>query len=396
MGLFSLLRSLFALIGAAGIVLVVTVATEKLLPTSFFTEEIRYEIPAQKVVLAAERVEGEKQLEKKADTEFREIPTKTQTKSESVIVPAHSEKSQQPARNVPGGWEVSRIENPYGIPPRSFADINTEARAALVNIFCNASGSLSPITASGVIVDGKGAVLTNAHVAQFILLEQSGKVNLRCALRSGAPARDRWLLRVLYIPPEWVREHAHEITDAHALGTGEHDWALLYITDTADGSVLPASFPHLPPDVRSAIGFTADSVLVASYPAGFLGGLATSMNLYPASAPTTIQELMTFSSGSADIFSIGGTITAQSGSSGGAVVNSWGYMIGLITTMKEGETTNERDLRALSLNYINTDLKAHTGSDLTSFISGNLAQKSAAFMATEGNVLAELLLEQLK
>lgn len=389
--MFGFLRSVLAMVGAVGIALTLLAGIEYVRPDIFSRRVLVYEAP-KTIVESFVEIEEEKSLP--VQEEFTPAPPPPPDKPN--VAPVAEQESAQVVQRAPDAWEVSRVKNPYGIPERSFDEINTNARAALVNVFCNANGSLSPITASGVFISAQGVILTNAHVAQYLLLEETKKVNLHCVIRTGAPAYPRYIARILFIPPEWVREHAHELTSLRALGTGEHDWALLYIDGTTNNSPLPESFPYLPPDVRSAIGFTGDLVLAASYPAGFIDGITVSMNLYSASAPTKIMELMTFASGSADIFSIGGTVTAQSGSSGGAVVNMWGYLIGLITTMKEGETTAERDLRAISLNYVNSDLKAHAGVGLASFASGNLAQKSAAFMATEGNALAELLLEQLK
>ena len=90
-----------------------------------------------------------------------------------------------------------------------------------------------------------------------------------------------------------------------------------------------------------------------------------------------------------------GTVTAQSGSSGGVVANAWGRAIGLITTMSEGKTTSERTLRALTLSYIDADLVAQTGGTLADFLAGNHYQMATSFMEIEGGELADLLVNQI-
>ena len=51
----------------------------------------------------------------------------------------------------------------------SFSKINEVTRDAIVNIFCTtkSGGSFKPITGSGVVIDKRGIILTNAHVAQY-------------------------------------------------------------------------------------------------------------------------------------------------------------------------------------------------------------------------------------
>ena len=292
--------------------------------------------------------------------------------------------------------EAARVRNPYSTPPLSFDDINTSARQALVNILCmNGAGSLRPISGSGVIIDPRGVILTNAHVAQYVLLAQSGKVNLSCTVRTGSPAVARWIPHVLYIPPVWLREHVTEITTTHVLGTGEHDYALLVISSTVDGSPLPGSFHSIPPDTREAIGFVGDQVLAASYPAEFLGGYATQSSLYTSSSIAAIKQLMTFGTKNVDVISVGGTIQAQAGSSGGAVINAWGKLVGIITTTSEGATTGERDLRAVTLSYIDRDLSAQKGLDLQLILGGDPAAQAADFVTREAPGLIELLLKQI-
>ncbi len=280
--------------------------------------------------------------------------------------------------------QVRRIVDPYSTPPVSIEAVNDMARSALVNIICTnrGGGSFHPISGSGVIIDPRGVILTNAHVAQYVLLSESLRIDLSCVIRSGAPAQAHWFADVLYIPPIWVGAHSGEINTDKPTGTGEHDYALLRIVGSIDGSQLPAAFPYLSPDVRDGIGFLDDSVLAASYPAEFLGGIQAENNLYSATSVTTIKQLLTFATTSIDLVSIGGIIEAQSGSSGGAVVNAWNRLIGIITTTSEGTTTAARDLRAITLSYIDRDLEAQTGVSLESMLQGDLTAKVDAFKDT--------------
>lgn len=291
---------------------------------------------------------------------------------------------------------VSRIPNPYSDAPLSGTVINERARAATINILCTTqSGLVRPISGSGVIIDDRGVILTNAHVAQYVLLAQSGRTDLTCVVRTGSPATPRWIPRVMFVPPIWVQEHAHEIGKENVVGTGEHDYALLVITGSVDNTPLPSTFPSLRPDTREAIGFVGDQVVVSSYPAEFLGGIATIGSLYAASSLTTIQKLMTFSTTSIDVISLGGVITAQSGSSGGALVNAWGRLVGLITTMSDAQITSNRDLRAITLSYIHRDIERQSGMGLEEILTRmNPKLAASAFSSDIAPQLIQLILKE--
>lgn len=308
---------------------------------------------------------------------------------------AATEPAPQPAPEAEG--IVRRIENPYPTPPKSLAAVNPTARNALVNILCvpKNGSTLRPISGSGTIIDSRGIVLTNAHVAQYVLLSQSNIANLSCTIRSGAPARALWVPNVLYLPKAWVEEHAKDIRSSHVLGTGAHDYALLYIARTIDGSERPAAFPAIAVDTREGIGFVGDLVLAAGYPAEFLDGMSTFGNLYASASPTAINKLMTLGTNTIDVISLGGVIQAQSGSSGGAVVNAWERLIGVLTTTSEGATTAERDLRAITLSYISRDLKAQSGSTLEELLAEDPVQLVLDFTRNEAPALIRLFAEAL-
>jgi len=334
----------------------------------------------------------------------RPATTTSATSTSAVQPPATTTPPKKPAAATipaaattsPRENEVFRIQNPYPVPPKTVAEVNDGTRAALVNILCMPrAGGLRPISGSGVIIDPRGVILTNAHVAQYVMLSQSPSINLTCTIRTGAPARAQWVAEVLYISPAWVREHAKDISVEKPTGTGKHDYALLHITGSLNGP-LPATFPYIPADVREAIAFTDDTVLVASYPAEFVGGITAQQSLHPVSSITAIRELLTLQANTVDLVSLGGVIGAQSGSSGGAVANWWGYLVGIITTTSEGATTDKRDLRALTLAYINRDLKEVTGMDLATMLSGDIAAQAAHFKNEQMDGLIQLIVDNLK
>ena len=294
-------------------------------------------------------------------------------------------------------WVVQSLRSPYKTPPRPFEEVNQATRAALVNIYCSSSKGAGPITASGVIIDPRGIILTSAHVAQYLLLQYSPVTSpdIRCVIRTGNPAREAFLADVLYFPPLWIEEHANEIRMSHPTGTGEHDWALLQITRSADDRPSPKSFPYLIPDTRELIAFTNEYVLLASYPAGFLGFYAVSWNLYPASTIVSIGQLYTFSTGSVDALSLGGNIVAQAGSSGGPATNQWGRLIGIITTSSEAEITSERELRAVTLSHVDRSMSTQTGKSLYTFLTDDIETLGKNFRNETAPSLAKELVRYL-
>lgn len=266
--------------------------------------------------------------------------------------------------------DISPVENPYSFAPLDPETLNQIARAALVNILCvSRDAHIKSISGSGVIIDPRGIVLTNAHVAQYILLANHSGLAITCTIRTGAPARTLSYPDIMFFPDAWIREHASSITESRPLGTGEHDYALLHIARPAENTQLPTTFSSIKIDTREGIAYVGDPVLIAGYPAEFGSGNATLYSLYPSTVLTSVRQMMTFSEQLIDMISLGGTALAQSGSSGGAALNYWGYLVGIITTTSEGSTTETRDLRAVTPAHIDRSVRTHLGISLTDLLA---------------------------
>lgn len=282
----------------------------------------------------------------------------------------------------------------------SFNIIDAKTRSTVVNLICTSKDgrTIRATSGSGVVIDGRGVVLTNAHVAQFWLLPRENPLGTtECTLRTTVPIAQTYHATLLYLPPLWIKEHAKDITKETSTGTGEHDYALLLITDTTDGSPLPAVFPAATVDVSEKLVDAGDSVVIAAYPAR---QQVTSLELFDAlqlsSVRATVEEVFTFEKTTLDLFSVGGNILSFQGSSGGPVVNDDNVVVGIVSTSTDGESFLDRNLRAITLAHINRSLKDQTGLDLEFWLASDLEAKAALFTNSTATELGEKLVSELE
>lgn len=266
---------------------------------------------------------------------------------------------------------------------------------AIVNVFCTMTTRdvIRTTTGTGFFIDPDGVIMTNAHVAQFLLLEEANNLgDAECIIRSGDPASPKYRAELLYLPPAWIQDNASVISAEVPMGTGERDYALLYVSESINDSPLPARFP--------ALGFNTDKlplsarnsdVLAAGYPAAPLLERGPSADLIPQKATTTISELYTFGSNFADVFSIRGSLVGTEGSSGGPILNGDGEVIGVIVTRGDDGIDGTGSLRAITLSHIEQTMLEETSFDLAQNLSGNLAFRSQIFAETMSPFLLTIL-----
>jgi S1-C subfamily serine protease len=253
-------------------------------------------------------------------------------------------------------------------------DAKSFAQGALVNIICSPKTSAlkKSISGTGVIIDSRGIILTVAHVGHYFLLENYPEPGSSdCIIRTGSPAKTAYDAKLIYVSPEWVEENAGALASARPRGNGQNDFALLAITTTLTSRKLPASFTAVP--LSSGEPEEGDSVAIGSYGAEFLSGAEIQSALYPTIDEGKIADVYTYGSNDVDVISVEGSDAAQSGSSGGGVVNTDGRFIGLITTSSLTGGTAQRTLYAITPDHIRASFRADTGSSLDSYLKGSLS-----------------------
>jgi hypothetical protein len=282
----------------------------------------------------------------------------------------------------------------------SFNVIDLQTRGAVVSIICThkSPGKLQVISGSGVIIDPRGVVLTNAHVAQFWLLPRKNPLGTtECSMRTTTPSKHIYTAEPLFFPTSWIALHAEDIDNKNPRGTGEYDYALLRITDTVDGEELPSVFPFVSFSIDESSIEEEDGVVIAGYPSSDADAdLEALSRTTVTSTLALIRKIYTFEGRTVDIISLGGTALSYKGASGGAVVNNDNELIGIIVTSTEGGTAAERDLRALTLAHINRSLVREIGEGFTSLLSGNIEAKAALFNQMRAPQLTQLLLSELE
>lgn len=256
------------------------------------------------------------------------------------------------------------ISVPLTLPSSGNSGLDDAAaalRAALVNIVCYvpASSNLHSISGSGVFVDSKGIILTNAHVAQFFLLADKG---VECVIRTGSPAVKKYTAELIYISPVWVRENADILSESQPIGTGENDFAFLAISGSATNETLPESFSSV--SLSTLPPASGTPVVIASYGAQFLASSQIRSQLYPTIVFGSVKDVFTFAVNTIDFLALGGSAAAQEGSSGGGVVDASGKLVGTITTSTVEGATDTRSLGAITTSFVRAEYASEMGSAL--------------------------------
>lgn len=318
---------------------------------------------------------------------------------------ATAAKENSMAASVPSA-PAEAVSPPAPAPSAPFP-FNPAWADAIVNLFCGDLYGLfggDIASGSGVVIDPRGIILTNAHVGMLFLFSEWPIQSplFDCMVRTGSTAVGQYRAALLHIPGDFVassalemsRSRVHKINREGILPNGKKDYALLYITRTTDPNrTFPSPIPSLSP-YTGPIAPPGSAMYMAGYPGSFLGYEAAAKFLARIITPTTVHEVRPIEGSSTlDVLAFKGTVAGQRGTSGGAVVQRGGELAAVPTFFDEkgewedpqGETTADNILNAITVEYISRDLKADTGFSLEEFIvRDNLKEISDAFLSGDG------------
>ncbi len=298
-------------------------------------------------------------------------PTKRPTPTTTPVTPTvHPPTSTPP---VPTPTSTAPAPAPSTTPTtttptdRGDTTLLASIKPAAVNILCiSHQPNLRSISGSGVIIDSRGIILTVAHVAQMLLLEQYlGESAITCTIRTGSPARAAYTARPLYLPGAWLKTNSTILISSQPTGTGERDYALLAIEKTVDGSPLPGAFPAI--SLSTATMHDDDEVALATYGAQDLTSSQVQYGLPETLATSTVKDRYTLDTDTVDVLALYGNAAAQEGSSGGAVANERGDLVGLVTTSDVNGSFTSREMRAITPSYILRSFADDTDKDFRSY-----------------------------
>lgn len=272
---------------------------------------------------------------------------------------------------------TSSIQQAFATSTAAAIQYDPKWSTAIVNLYCMGRYDQSLSSGTGVMIDPRGVILTNAHVGFDELFAHWPDPSLQdCYVRTGSPAVNTYRATLLYIPDKWVNDSINDAFLYNATTTiGEKDYALLVVTGTADpAGHVPTSFPYMPMytgktlPVRTPVVHMGYAAEHSSYE-----DVLRSLYLLSSYANVDAQRGMG-SSTVADVMAFSGAITSQHGVSGGAVVTGDGQVAGLMTYLDKDygnkDATSQRVLNAISTDYILRDFEKDNGMSLTAFLSG--------------------------
>lgn len=222
---------------------------------------------------------------------------------------------------------------------------------AAVQIFCTTKDRL--YSASGIIVNRGGLILTNAHVAEIV--KTAGEEN--CKARHGNPAWEFSGVRQVYAADAEPKIPGTTVS--------QRDFAFLRLDGPREAFTSAA--------VAVLLADEGASLYTLGYPSEFLQNIAAFSNSNLVFSRLRIDQYADLDGDltTAEGYVSRGGIALQQGSSGTALFDQEGSVLGIIFATTKGATTADREGVALSMPYIDRVLKTETGQGLLEFIAGH-------------------------
>lgn len=324
---------------------------------------------------------------KKEVTKTTPTPKKITPPKTPVVIPKPEITPQTPKPELPK--EIPKIELPTPEVPLKELTTEEKIKKATINIYCARirDRAIEKITGSGVIVDPQGIILTNAHVAEYVLLSQYTGSNTTCTIRAGSPAQSYYKAKIIFLPSEWILANKNNLTNTNLQGNGEYDYAVLGITEVLSKNAPNVPLPYFETDNKKLVA--NQNILLGGYPANFGDVKVLDNSLYFLYDNSKVSQVMSFNGSSIDVITTLATSLAEHGSSGGPIVSE-GRLVGLIdSTLLNG--SQKKIIQGITMSYVEKSIKETSGKTLGSLI-GNYQNEIKSFERDKVEYLVGLLL----
>ena len=269
-----------------------------------------------------------------------QAPIKKKSLAASNQIPAVKIVTPPPPSNAPA--------SPPNLSDPQFYD---RYASAVIQVFCMTPEEY--FSASGVIVNDRGLVLTNAHVAE--IMQKVGVQN--CQARHGNPANAFASLEVVFSADTNAKINDTKVP--------QHDFAFLKLVNHREAFHVADLTLDMAPD--------GQTVLTLGYPSEFLEGNAAADHANLVFSLLVVDGLTNFDSDhtTADGYIFQGGIALQQGSSGTPIFDRSGNVLAIIFATTKASTTADREGVAIMTSAIDRELVKEVGMGLADFVKSH-------------------------
>lgn len=236
-------------------------------------------------------------------------------------------------------------------PALSDQEIYSRYSRAVIQIYCQTVQEI--FSASGIILNERGLVLTNAHVAEIV--RKAGENN--CQARHGNPADPFAKIKIVFAADVNPKISGTEVP--------QRDIAFLKIQEAIESFTVA--------DISTINAERGETLLTLGYPSEFLQGINTTLNSNLVFSALRVEGFADIDEDrtTADGYVFRGGLALQQGSSGTALFKRSGKVVGVMFATTKEKTTDERQGVALSFPYIDKIMRLETGQGLAEFIASH-------------------------